>query len=67
MAAPATPQHRRLRRTHDRTRPRDARRVIAAAWPCGYCRVESTASLGDTCPHCERPKAMPWWRADVSQ
>lgn len=37
-----------------------------SAWPCGYCRVDSAAALGDVCPCCRRDKALPWWRMSVS-
>lgn len=38
---------------------------VAASWPCGYCRIESTALVGDLCPCCGRNKPLPWWRMTI--
>lgn len=38
---------------------------VAASWPCGYCRIESTAVVGDLCPCCGHNKALPWWRMTI--
>ncbi len=39
--------------------------ISRASWPCGYCRVESTALVGDLCPCCGRNKPLPWWRMTI--
>lgn len=34
---------------------------MIAASPCGYCRLDSHARIGDPCSRCGRTKAPPWW------
>lgn len=38
---------------------------VPSAFPCGYCRLDSTCSVGDRCPWCGRCKAPLWWKTCV--
>lgn len=68
-AAPPPPSPQRLdEQVSTQIRSLDTGRAglqVRSAFPCGYCRLDSTSSIGDRCPRCGRCKAPLWWKTCV--